>query len=111
VDIYCEGDKFTEKDVSEYPFRKRGVGEKVNPVINKRIRIIREDLNLSQTMFASELKLPRHTIANIENNKQNISATLMEKLILKYNVNLNWFIIGTGKPFLLSSSNKTNKGT
>lgn len=95
-----EGNKFTQDDISEYLYKKRRTGEYVNPEINNRVRIIREDLQLSQTLFASEIRMPRHIIANIENNKQNINVSFVEIISKKFNVNPTWFILGIGNRYL-----------
>jgi transcriptional regulator with XRE-family HTH domain len=72
---------------------KRGVF----PEVCDRVRVVRIHLNLSQGELAKEIKAERHTVAGIENYRQNPSPAFSGLLRKKYKIDLNWLFTGEGK--------------
>jgi transcriptional regulator with XRE-family HTH domain len=50
--------------------------------IGGRIKILRTDLSLSQEAFAFKAGIDRTYISDVENGRRNISAELLEKIII-----------------------------
>lgn len=75
--------------------------------IGIRIKNIRKLLNKSQEQLATELNLTKQAISNIETSKSLPSMALLSKLLLDYDVNLNYIVSGMGDIFL--SNEKTYK--
>lgn len=80
------------------------LGKKHNSL---RIKELRNSLNLTQQLFASEIGATREVIANIESEKTNITAEQIAKVIELYNVNPTWLLTGEGK--MISSSNDSQE--
>ena len=74
--------------------------------LNQRIKKVRLLLNKSQQNLADELNITKQAISNIETAKCAPSVNLLSKLLIDYNVNLNYVIAGIGSIFL--SNEKTN---
>ncbi|MBQ8847474.1 MAG: helix-turn-helix transcriptional regulator [Candidatus Gastranaerophilales bacterium] len=68
--------------------------------IGLRIKNIRKLLNKSQEELASEVSLTKQAISNIETAKSAPGINLLSKLLLDYNVNLNYIIGGMGDIFI-----------
>jgi transcriptional regulator with XRE-family HTH domain len=64
--------------------------------IKERFKSIRKDLNLGQEVFGVNLGTNQVSIAEIESGKKNPNMDILVTLHTKYQVNLNWFICGTG---------------
>lgn len=77
--------------------------------IEKRLKKLRNILNLSTSKMADELKVKDYKIRDCENGKQKISNDLLEKIGISYNVNLNWLISGTGEIFQKNEINYKNE--
>lgn len=75
--------------------------------IGIRIKNIRKLLNKSQEQLAAELNLTKQAISNIETSKSLPSMALMSKLLVDYDVNLNYVVSGMGDIFL--TNEKTYK--
>ena len=64
--------------------------------IGLRLKKIRKILNKSQQALADETSLTKQAISNIENGKSAPGLGLLSKLLVDYNVNLNYLICGIG---------------
>lgn len=64
-----------------------------------RLKEIRKELNLSQEELGRRLDLTRASIAAVEADKNKFSNEVLCKLILTFNVNANYFLIGEGDMF------------
>jgi len=62
--------------------------------INKRIRKIREDYNLSQSEFAERIGVTRATVSQIEIGNQLPTIKMLPVISKKFNVNYEWIIDG-----------------
>jgi len=73
--------------------------------INERLKLIRQNLGLSQQKLAEELGLQRNIVADVERGKvKNPNFKLLRKLEEKYNINPDWLLTGEGEMY------KTQKG-
>ena len=68
--------------------------------IGQRFRKIRNMLNLSQSDVASYLETSNSYISQIEKDKSSISVENLIKLLLNYNINLNYLLGDIGEPFI-----------
>lgn len=68
--------------------------------MGKRIKTLRQELQLSQEKFGEIFGSTKAYISAIENDKSKLSVENLGKLLLDYNVNLNWLFAGIGTPFL-----------
>lgn len=75
--------------------------------IGIRIKKIRKILNKSQEELALELGLTKQAISNIETSKSLPSMAFLSKLLLDYDVNLNFIVCGIGEIFM--TNEKTYK--
>ena len=74
----------------------------MNP--GQRIKKVRQLLNKSQQDLANELNLTKQAISNIETGKCAANLSLLNKLLIDYNINLNYIIAGIGDIFLDSKN-------
>jgi SOS-response transcriptional repressor LexA len=65
-----------------------------------RLKIIRETIGVSQTEFARVLDVAPSFISGIERDKKDVSRELLQKLLEKYQININWLLSGSGMMFL-----------
>lgn len=75
--------------------------------VGERIKKVRTILKMSQQDLANELNVTKQAISNIENSKCAPSLALLSKLLIDYNVNLNFIIGNLGAVFL--EDKKTNQ--
>ena len=66
----------------------------------KRFKKIRQALGLSQDDFASFFDATKSYISLLENDKSKLSVDNLIKLLLNYNVNLNYLLGGIGDMFI-----------
>ena len=76
--------------------------------IGFRFKTIRKILNKSQEQLASELHVSKQAISNIENSKSLPSIALLSKLLIDYNVNINFLLSGNGDTFVNSNNSETS---
>lgn len=69
----------------------------MNSELGNRFKQIRKSLNMTQKEFAESLGVTQTTISGIEKNVANSSLTLAKLISLKYNINEDWLLNGTGK--------------
>lgn len=67
--------------------------------IGERFKNIRKILNKSQDEFAHSLGITKQAISNIEHSKSMPGIITMDKLLLKFDINLNYLISGVGNMF------------
>ena len=66
----------------------------------ERIKKIREELRLNQEEFASIFGFSRVFVSAIEKNKSKLSVDNLVKLLVTYNVNMNYVLGGIGEMFI-----------
>lgn len=71
--------------------------------MHKRIRELRENLNLSQTAFAARVGMTRSVISNIELGLVEIPEYRISAIVKEFNVNRKWLETGEGDMFLPQS--------
>lgn len=62
--------------------------------IGKRIKDIRVKNNLTQVTFAESLNISRQVISKVENGNGGVSLDLLDAIVSKYNVSLDYLIYG-----------------
>ena len=62
--------------------------------IGKRIKDIRVKNNLTQATFAESLNISRQVISKVENGNGGVSLDLLDAIVSKYNVSLDYLIYG-----------------
>ena len=75
----------------------------------ERIKRVRTILKMSQQDLANELNVTKQAISNIENSKCAPSLALLSKLLVDYNVNLNFIIGNVGAVFKLRGAVATDR--
>lgn len=65
-----------------------------------RIKLVRNQLGLSQTDFGAKIGVTIGVIRNLETNKTQLTSPLFELFCSIYNVNPNWLRTGEGDMFL-----------
>ena len=68
--------------------------------IGTRIKKIRKLLDKSQEELANELNVTKQAISNIENSKSAPGINLLSKLLIDYDININYIIAGIGDVFI-----------
>lgn len=71
-----------------------------NPEVNKRIRELRETLNVKQGVYAADLSITQGALSEIENMRNNPSDRLIRDICLRDNVNKEWLLEGKEPIFL-----------
>ena len=66
----------------------------------KRLKFIRKHLKMTQRDFAEELKVNNKTISDIEQNRRRPLIEFLEEIYHRFDVNLEYLIIGRGAPFM-----------
>ena len=61
-----------------------------------RFKEIRLHFNVSQSGFAEKLEIKQGHVSAIEIGHNNVSTSIMHKLIEVYKININWLISGKG---------------
>ena len=64
-----------------------------------RLKKIRKELKLSQEEFGKQLGLTRAAIAAVEADNNKFSNDVLCKLILTFDVNVNYLLVGKGNVF------------
>lgn len=68
--------------------------------MNERLKIIRQELGLSQESFGKSINLSRSHIASLENGLRELTDRTISDICRIYNVNENWLRTGKDKMFL-----------
>jgi transcriptional regulator with XRE-family HTH domain len=81
---------------------KKAAGERPvieDPVINRRITLLRHSLNLTQIEFAKKILISNGFIAGIELGKRKVNDRLLRLIKITFGVNENWLKTGEGPMF------------
>jgi SOS-response transcriptional repressor LexA len=73
-----------------------------------RLKTVRETLNINQNEFARTLGFAPSFISDIERDKKELSRELLQKLLEKYQININWLLSGTGEMFLANMGKESS---
>ena len=68
----------------------------------ERIKKIRLQLNMQQDKFGEGIGVTKQFISNLERNIGFISGEKLTSLLLNYNVNINYLLVGIGEMFISS---------
>lgn len=68
--------------------------------IGQRIKYIRQELKLSQEQFGQIFNSGKSYISAVENDKSKLSVENLVKLLVDYNVSINYLLGGVGEPFV-----------
>ena len=67
--------------------------------IGQRFKNVRKVLNMSQEEFASSLGITKQAISNFEHSKSLPSMVILNKMLLNFDVNLNYLVSEVGSMF------------
>ena len=73
--------------------------------MNKRLKILRKSLNLTQSEFANSIGIKGSSYCDIENGKASITERTIISICLIYNVNRQWLEFGKGDIFININEN------
>lgn len=73
--------------------------------MNKRLKILRKSLNLTQCEFANSIGIKGSSYCDIENGKASITERTIISICSIYNVNRQWLQFGKGDIFLSVNEN------
>lgn len=68
--------------------------------INKRVKQIRQTLNIKQKDMAKTLLIRQSSLSDIENGRVNVTERVMSALCKEFGANINWLKTGEGDIFL-----------
>lgn len=71
-------------------------------MVGQKIKQIRNDLKLTQDVFAEKLGIPRTSIANYEIGNNSPSSNFIQKLVDTFNVNANFLFADDVDMFLVN---------
>ena len=77
--------------------------------IGERVKEIREELRLSQEKFGEIFNAGKSYISAVEKDKSKLSQDSLVKLLLDYNVNLNYLLGGFSPMFLNENHKKSDE--
>lgn len=69
-------------------------------ILNKRFKILRQKLDLTQQEFADKLGIVRNNVAGYETGKRSPSDAVVSLICKTFNVNEGWLRTGVGSMFL-----------
>ncbi|AQS58337.1 helix-turn-helix domain-containing protein [Desulforamulus ferrireducens] len=68
--------------------------------ISERLKLLRENLGLTQALMANDLGIDRSHVGNIENASKKPSDSLVKHICLRYGVSESWLRDGEGEMFI-----------
>lgn len=71
--------------------------------MNERIKILREELHLSQEKFAERIMLTKNFVSLVETGQRSLSERSISLICEKFNVNETWLRTGEGEMFVKRS--------
>ena len=71
--------------------------------MNERIKILREELHLSQEKFAERIMLTKNFVSLVETGQRSLSERSISLICEKFNVNETWLRTGEGDMFVKRS--------
>lgn len=77
--------------------------------INQRIRMLRQELNLSQAKFAAAISISSGYIAGIELGNRRVNDRIIKLICSTYRVREEWLRTGMGDMFLLAQDDTLQK--
>ncbi len=75
-------------------------------MINDRIKVLRRQLNLTQTEFGQKIGLAPNTIANYEIGRRAVSEQTIKSICREFNVSYVWLVEGI-EPMFSETDNTT----
>ncbi len=79
--------------------------------MGSRIKLLRQQLNMSQDELAKSLGVTKQAISNMENSKSSPSISVLHKLNIKFDINLNYLISGVGNFYVTKETENNLKET
>lgn len=67
--------------------------------MNKRVKLLRDTLNLSQEEFGNRIGITRSSVSNIEKGTRNMSDQTIKSICREFKVDYFWLTEGTGEMF------------
>lgn len=78
--------------------------------ISARIVYLRQNvLQYSQLQFAAFIKLSQTYLSLIESGKKHVNSSVIRKIAIAFNVDIDWLLYGTGGPENIFQSERTTK--
>lgn len=68
--------------------------------INKRVKLLRKQLGLSQTEFGNKVGIAQGHMTNIETGRREVTEKSIKVICLQFNVNEEWLRTGNGEMFV-----------
>lgn len=65
-----------------------------------RLKKLIEEIGYTQIELAQEIKISNVVINRYANDRVKPNYNFMKKLIIHFNVNINWLLLGLGKMFI-----------
>lgn len=75
--------------------------------ISHRIKVLRDNLGLSQEAFSSPAGLQLHQLSKYERGEVNPTTEILLKLGKAHHINLHWLLTGEGQPFIAPARDNT----
>lgn len=90
------GEPWTVKDLAPHKLGAKAeiAIRDVDEDINGKVRVVRMDTGLTQSLFAGELKISRDIIAQIESYRTPAPATLLKRMCTTFRIEPRWVLIG-----------------
>jgi transcriptional regulator with XRE-family HTH domain len=70
--------------------------------VGQRIKLVRQELKLSQQQFGEIFNAGKSYISAVENDKSKLSVENLVKLLVNYDVNINYILAERGTMFVAS---------
>ena len=68
-----------------------------NSTIGEKIRKIRKDLNLSQSIFSEKLNISTAYLSEIENGRKDITTKIIQALKKEFNISSDWLLFANSE--------------
>ncbi|MBI4856129.1 MAG: helix-turn-helix transcriptional regulator [Acetobacterium woodii] len=74
--------------------------------MNKRIKILREKLNLNQEDFGTQIGISKSAVSGYEIGRRNLSDQTIRAIVREFNVSEKWLRTGSGDVFNLTQDDE-----
>lgn len=74
-----------------------------------RLRNIRRELKIPQDKFGEMIGVSKQYISNIEKDRNLLNNEKLTKLLVDFNVNINYVLAGIGEPFNINKQEEITK--